>query len=555
MGKRKIFTKSDLSIPRVEYVKDAAGAVVILPEAIPPVNTKVEFKRNPTNKNSFDFIDWYGFSIDQITYACQRQVERFIAGQDGDVEDSTVVSYCVALRRFLNYCMIRAAAFRRHLVLADVNRDLIDGYIGYLETLGVELTSQKGFYSKTKSVLLALGKRGLIPLVTSGDEATFPFNPYPNINRKYKGEKALTKREKKEFTIALRHAVKAIWDDDVFVSGEVLAFAILVVALHTGRNTTPLLEMDRDCLRSHPKRNTTFLVLWKRRGHNTSKVVLRSASEAERLIESTPSLRVNVEQLIRRVMVLTEPLRDEVSEELKNRVWLCRDRVTGRVTVLSTNMLLNATRRLIDSYGLRDANGDPLNVNVSRLRKTFANRIFELTDGDLVATAAALGNTTQATEQSYLAPGEEALRNWQFMGEILVQELLTKTIGATFRQTPMGRCADPEYGQYAPKREGATCMNFMSCLRCKHYVVTADDLYKVYSFYFRVLAERSRMDKRRWSREYSHIPRLIDNYIVAEGLRRGTFKVPAVEAARERAREQPHPFWSLDSISSLDEFS
>ncbi|MNP37953.1 hypothetical protein D3C76_1314330 [compost metagenome] len=141
------------------------------------------------------------------------------------------------------------------------------------------------------------------------------------------------------------------------------------------------------------------------------------------------------------------------------------------------------------------------------------------------------------------------------MGEILVQELLTRTIGATHKDTPMGHCADPAHGQYAPKLEGATCMNFMNCLRCKHYAVTAEDLYKLFSFYFRVLAERSRMDKRRWAREYAHIPRLIDHYIVAEGLRRGTFKSNVVEAARERARVLPHSFWSVDLIDSLEVFA
>ena len=84
--------------------------------------------------------------------------------------------------------------------------------------------------------------------------------------------------------------------------------------------------------------------------------------------------------------------------------------------------------------------------------------------------------------------------------------------------------------------------------------MTAQDLYKLFSFYFRVLAERSRMEKRRWAREYSHIPRLIDDYIVAEGLRRGTFKAAVVDAAREHARTLPHPFWSVDFVESLEVF-
>lgn len=557
MGKRKVFTKTGLSIPQVEHSHDAVGNVVILPEAIPPTNTTVEFGRSSSSLRRFDFSRWYDSGIDPITYACQRQVERFLIGQDGAVTARTVVGYCIGLRYFLDYCVLRATAFGRDLALPDVNRDLIDGYLGHLAGLGVATTAQKSLYTQTKPVLLALGRRGLIHLVTSGDAATFPRNPFPNSNRKYKGETALSKRERQAFTVALRQAIKPIWADDALVTGELLACALLVVALHTGRNTTPLLEMNRDCLRPHPKDDTVFLVLWKRRGYNTSKVALRAESDAERLLESTPSVRINVERLIRRVMALTAPLGAEASDDLKDGVWLYRARDNkrfGQITALNTATLAWATNRFVAEYGLTDSDGKPLRINVSRLRKTFANRIFELADGDLATTAVALGNTLQVADQNYLKLDENCRRNWQFMGEVLVQELLTRSIGATYKNTPMGHCGDPENGQYAPKREGATCMNFMNCLRCKHYAVTTEDLYKLFSFYFRVLAERSRMDKRRWSREYAHIPRLIDHYIVAEGLRRGTFKPAAVETARERARTLPHPFWSVDLIDSLEVF-
>ena len=287
-------------------------------------------------------------------------------------------------------------------------------------------------------------------------------------------------------------------------------------------------------------------------------MALRAESDTERSLESTPSVRINVERLIRRVMALTAPLDAETPDDLKGRVWLYRTRRgkgIGQVTALNIATLAQATNHLVAEHGLTDSSGNPLRINISRLRKTFANRIFELTDGDLATTAVALGNTLQVADQNYLKLDENCRRNWQFMGEVLVQELLTRSIGATYRDTPMGHCADSENGQYAPKRKRETCMNFMNCLRCRHYAVTAEDLYKLFSFYFRVLAERSRVDKRRWAREYAHIPRLIDHYIVAEGLRRGIFKPAAVEAARERARTLPHPFWSVDLIDSLEVFA
>lgn len=84
--------------------------------------------------------------------------------------------------------------------------------------------------------------------------------------------------------------------------------------------------------------------------------------------------------------------------------------------------------------------------------------------------------------------------------------------------------------------------------------MTGEDLHKLLSFYFRVLSERTRINKRRWRQDYAHIPRLIDNYIVAEGLRRGIFTLKIVEEAREHARTEPHPFWSFDEVSDLEIF-
>jgi len=558
MGKRKVFNRTDLSVPHVEHSRDAAGRVVIIPEAIPPATTTVAFGRNATRSRGIDFAPWYGTGIDPITYACQRQIERFLARQDGGLEASSVASICKGgLRHFLNYIELRATALRRGLALDDINRAVIDGFLGHLAGLGITTLSQRGHYTSAKSVLHALGQRGLISLVTTGDDATFPRNPFPNSG-KHKGETPLPKRQRQAFTTALRQAVMPIWLDDTPVTGELLAYAMLTVALHTGRNTTPLLEMERNCLRAHPKNNSVFLVLWKRRSHTSHKVALRAENRAAQLLESTPTVQTNVERLIRRILAHSEPLCAEAPDDLKDRVWLYRVHRgpgPGRVIALTGETLKLAIKKLVADHGLTDIDGQPLCINISRLRKTFANRIFELLGGDLVTTAIALGNTPQVAGRNYLAPSGDARRNWKFMGEILVQELLTCTIGATYQTTPMGRCGDPMNGQYAPKREGAACFSFLNCLRCKHYAVTEEDLHRLFSFYFRVFAERTRMDKRRWTQEYAHIPRLIDDYIVAEGLRRGTFKAAAVEAARERARREPHPFWSSDVVEKLEIFA
>src|SRR5450830_178350 len=144
MGKRKVYVRSNLSVPQVEHSLDQQGNVVLLPEAIPPARTLVAFGRNATSSRNFDFSPWYGTGIDQVTYACQRQIERFLVWEDATVEASTVVNYCRAgLRNFLDYLVLRATALGYELTLADIDRELIDGYLGHMAGQGTATTSRK----------------------------------------------------------------------------------------------------------------------------------------------------------------------------------------------------------------------------------------------------------------------------------------------------------------------------------------------------------------------------------------------------------------------------
>lgn len=556
MRKRKIYSKTDIHGLQVEGLFDQNSNIVATCNAIPPPYTLVIFGRNATSRRSFDFARWYGVNIDSVTFACQRQIERFVIGQDSEVEISTICSYCHnGLQSFLDFLLQYASALQKEILLSDINREIIDGYLHHLRNQGLSIITQKVRYSNAKSVLQALGHRKLFILQTSGDAATFPRNPFPNSNRQSKGETPLPKKQRQAFAYAIKHAVMPIWRDDIPLTSDLLVYALLIVALHTGRNTTPLLEMGRDCLHRHPKDDSTFLILWKRRGHNNSKVILRADSVHERRLESMPTVKSSVERLIQRIITRTAPLLPTAPIPLQSRVWLYRpSQNEGQVNTLTQHRLSCCIKKLIIDYSLTDSDGKPMRINISRLRKTFSNRIFELLDGDLATTAIALGNSTQVAGRNYLTPNEDSKRNWRFMGEILVKELLSHTIGATYKTTPLGRCGDPVNGQYAPKKEGATCVNFLNCVRCQHYVITADDLYKLYSFYFRVFAERKNMDKQRWARDFAHIPRLIDKYIVAEGLRRGYFKPSSVNAAREQARAKPDLFWSSDMITNIAEF-
>ena len=548
MVKRKSFPDVDKVLSKIEHSRDAANRIVIPLEIIPPPRTDVAFPEegNATDVRGFNFGPWYGEGIDEVVYLCQRQVERFLETHDGDRSIATVVGYCRSgLNAFFDYLVMLSRAYERSININDIDRSIIDGFIDFLDDGEAATSSQRKRYDSVKAVLLALGKRGVLSIQPSGDNATFPRNPYGNRSRSGKGERPLPLAQRKAFTAAIKTAVMPLFEEDAELTGELLAFALLVIALHTGRNTTPLLTLDTNCLRAHPKKGHRFLVLYKRRGHRTQKVPVRKPKTEE----ASPSVYPTVARLIERIIVLTAPLRAAARTHLSHRLWIYRSQSTnvGQVTALNSSSLASAAKKIVERYKLVDNDGRPMRINVSRLRKTFVNRINDILDGNIQGTAEAAGNTPRVTGTHYLRPSEDAARNWRFMGLALTSELLSATLGAT-EKTPAGRCTDNKRGQFAPKKEDAVCMNFLDCLRCRNYVVTADDLYRLFSFYFRLYAERRRMSIRKWEKSYRHIIRIIDRDVIAAGLQRKVFKRNEVDEARTRAEVDPHPFWKNTDI-------
>lgn len=545
MSKRKVFGKADLTAPSIGSIQQ-----ISIGHPLRPTSTRVTFKNPvPNHKNYHDFGEWYGIGIDEVTYAFQEQITRFLAKQDADVQVFTVVTYCAGLNLFLEYIAFCSQAYEREIGLVDIDRNLIDGFLLFLRARYSSTVTQKGYYSTSKAVLLALGRRGLLRIENKGDDTTFPRNPFPHNDRSVVGEQPYSPKERKAVAIALKNSIQPLFAKDVIVTSKLLTSALLITALYTGRNTLPLLEMAPQALVDHPKGDRAFLFLHKRRGRRIYKATLRKDLPAETRADAAATAGNGVERMLRRVIDLTEPLRQEAPEGLRNRVWVFRSqrgtrtgKMIGEVLALTPNSMGRNAIGLAEEYDLRDDNGDRLRINVSRLRKTFVNRMYELLDGNLALTAIAAGNTPRVTGTSYLRPGHEAKKNWRFMGEVLVEELKTNTIGAT-EKTPSGGCSDNRSGEYAPSSADSVCTSFLNCVRCRNYVVTGDDLYRVFSLYWRVLAERSHIAPRQWKQQFSHIARIIDRDVIQAGLEQGVFKQKDVDAARDRARIEPHPFW------------
>ena len=290
------------------------------------------------------------------------------------------------------------------------------------------------------------------------------------------------------------------------------------------------------------------LELFKRRGNATKLLQLRYSKQND-LSLSVPMDGV---ALIRKALKLSEPLLAEAKTAHRSRIWLYRadtNSTAGQVTSLTNGTLTYGIANLIKRHDLRADDGEPLRLNLSRLRKTLEHRLFDLSGGDLIATAEAMGHTSKVADTHYLACTQQIRENATFVGEALpdiyrIGEGGKKTIPILPGKSPTGRCKDPYRGEKAPQN-GEPCDDFFSCFACTSYAIVGspEDLHRLFSFYFFLEREMHHAKTEDWRSEFRHTMNLIDRFTS------DTFDPAMVVAAREHARIAPLKFWTSYTLS------
>lgn len=532
MKTRKSFVASPpvevTAVPVQAALDDVAGLVITLPESL-------------SSHRTLDLSPWLGQGIDAWVWACAGQLRAFLVSKE--VTPYTLASYWNSgLRYFFKFLTTVGG-------LADPTQlepHHIRVYLGWLAEQGWAYGGQKKRYDYVKAVLTALIRRQVVP----GKAGLFPSNPFPNSNSQSKGEEPLSSGERLRLAQALRDDLVAIHQGHFGgPDSAALVVHLLAVAIRTGANTTPLLEASRDCLRPHPfMPNMMCLELFKRRGNATKHLQLRYSKQNDLLL----SVPMDGVALIRKVLKGSESLLLEAKPAYRNRVWLYRverSAATGQVTSLSSKTLDYSIANLIERHNLRADDGEPLRLNLSRLRKTLEHRLFDLSGGDLIATAAVMGHTPKVADTHYLACTQQMRENATFVGEALpgiyrVGEDGNKVIPLLPGQSPTGRCKDPYQGDKAPKN-GEPCDDFFSCFACTSYAIVGspEDLHRLFSFYFFLERERRHARTEDWRSEFSYTMSLIDCFTA------DMFDPAIVASARERARLAPLKFWASYALS------
>lgn len=502
---------------------------------LPPAQIVLRLPENATGVRNLNFGKHYGTGCDVVVYACQRTLERMAedsAKSSGKtLSPATIEGYFrIGLGAFLPHCATMVAALGRDLRLDDIDRDLVDHFIAELRQSGGKPSAQKNRYAKAKSVLVDMGQSGWI------SQDIFPRNPFPNSNRSMKGQSALSEPERKAVLKALKADMREIVSGSDPLTSEELSVCLLAIAARTGLNPTPALELLTDCLQPHPlKADRYVLVSYKRRGNATRIQSLRRSADIEAMVTALP----DVARIIDLIRDRNAELRQSSQHPSSLFVYESRGRNTaGKKSRLSNERLSQGITAFCIRHDLRDADDKPLRLNLMRLRKTFENRLFSLSGQDPFLTAKLGGHTPKVSSDHYLEAPETAGRDWHLMGEIRTEQLLSqgKVAPLPTQNTPVAQCRDTKAGHFAPKN-GEHCQRFLACFRCKSFVVTGDDLYRVFSLYWMLVGMRQRMGASAWKRVYGHIIRIIDREIAPQ------FEAKLVAIQRQGAKADPHPFW------------
>ncbi len=337
------------------------------------------------------------------------------------LEAKTKCAYSCELKYWFEFLDYRDAVVQPIYELADIDRDVIQGFIRWLkftketdsETGRLSYNSIRKTFSCVKSVIQSFVHQGILP------EGLFPRNPFPHSNRAVVGHKPYPKILMTSLMAALYQDIRGIREGTLQLNEcDVLALYLLAIAARAGRNTTPLLELTRDAVMPHPIKpdKLGLLVTYKRRGRKTSVQAFARPQEISDMI----SLPMDVLTLYRDAVSLTEPLAIQVPQVERKRLWLYRKAgsYSGEIGSLTEFAMAKAVQRLVKRHGLNE-DGKPLRLNISRLRKTFAQRIWQLSGGDLIATAEQLGNTPPVAGQSYVAITPEMVANFRRLGILM----------------------------------------------------------------------------------------------------------------------------------------
>jgi len=497
---------------------------------------KIDLPRNPRNHRQIDHTQYLGLGFDAWAIQSMYVIRALLQG--GNFSVATLIGYSVnGLRFFLSF-LGGGSVESPPATPNGLTKRHLERYVSWLQLKYPNGSTAKNYYTSFKSLLIVLADYGFVETDT---DDLLPANPFPNNAQNTKDSDPLTMGEMQRLLGALKSELIAIHKGTFLGNGaEAMAVMLLITAARSGINTTPLLEMTRDALTTHPfVPNLRLITTIKRRGKGAQSKTIRQT----KLQDEYSAIPLDGVAVLNKALEISEPLVQMASEEICSYVWLYRSGQRGaanNIVTLTPGALYVSTKSICERHVLQDDLGNRLHVTLSRLRKTMASRLWKLSGGDIIEVSSVMGHTPGVADNHYLKINDEIkVEGATFVGEAFPDKLR----GINVTPTPPGSCKDTLYGSRAPKDGVNHCAEFIHCLGCPSYAIvgTVEDLYRLFSYQKFLYAEIEYFLTDEWEawrkRQLDYI-NLINQFTSRE------FDAALVSRAKAKAELSPHLFWA-----------
>ncbi len=521
-----------------DYRAKVSGFAIPAPSGPTDTDAIVVVPTNPRSHNRIDLSPWLGNGFDAWVWDTAAVLRARL--DSGNYSVATVVSFASnGIKVFFPY-LVEDQVGVKPARPSELSRADVERYIRWLKGKYPNGSTAKNYYSAFKSVIVGLIDYGYID---NSAEVLLPANPFPMNGATTRGELPLSPTEMQRLATALKSDLVAIHHKRFGgLESEATVVLLLLIGMRSGINATPLLEMRRDCLSPHPFMPNLMLVrTFKRRGKGAQSTTLRQTD----IRDQAAPISMDGVAVLRRALDMTQALVAEAPEAIKDRLWLYRSaergQGNGQTLCLTMGPMATLTRAIVKRHALLADDGKPLRVTLGRLRKTMENRLWKLSNGDLLAVSAVMGHSPQVADNHYLRLDEGTkTEGARFIGQALPAKLRGEHIVAT----PTGSCNDSLHGALAPKDGATHCTEFTHCLGCPSYVIVGslDDLHRLFSFQRFLIAEIDYYPSEEWHQWQLHHRELIAQIdrVVSDH-----FVPTLVTEAKQRAARDLHPFWAI----------
>lgn len=543
-----------------------------------------ENARFASSTRTLELGNWLGRGIDSWVWAAVASLRAILLS--GSKQTVTVVTHLYGLRIFFSF-LTEARNVPRIAAPSDLSPQHVQEFASWLQKRGQRVgwsaASPRTIYAKWKPVIIEMFAQGFIP----GEQSQFfkrGILPWKTVAERK--QTSLSDAEQERLARAIKDDLIAIHHGRLTLKPiDIQALRLLLVAHRQGANATPLLEMRRDAIAPGLMPGTVRLRTIKYRSKRMRAGIGRAAPPKES-VEQVPGrdlfFPLAEGAILLQAITETESLLEEAPVKYKNRIWLYRSQNWGAkdtVSSLTAGTLPISIDGLIKRHKLVGDDGLPLKVNLTRLRKSFFDRAFRLSDGDLAITANLMGNTPQVAGSNYPTMNESRkaeaasymnedftalMRRGSLAGGSVATSGALRVIAvkpfkaasnghdsSELTPTAVAGCSDTLHGEHAPHDGHNHCSRYVMCLFCSSFTVvgTVEELWRLFSFQAFAKDELGYLDRTLGLQrtDDERLEDLRDRYRLVipyiDDFTRRQFPTSRIKQARDRTAADLHPYW------------